>query len=971
MSTTITLEDIRRAWKSQDPALPRLVVSLANMREPYKAPRKDGVLTFSEYYRTIRSWQFARKTKDEQAHYRMERMKELESRDPEVPLPDRVKVWTIVMELWETNGPYERSCLLEIIEKVPLRWGAWRALKRIFKQAEESHDTEVFGAIAARVDQSFQNHRDDEVTRRTIAYMRRRAWRYLRRQAETLPATYADAAVDILRFYTITSTYQWRTNWISSHIWFHDRGGYSRNSFSLPWKIPSMIKSRAYSDLWLRTPRPLFTLLERAKAEQVRQFAVEALKTDFRASLRDVEPSWVIRLINVRSQIIDDFVVWLLKNVPRFEQGAFRDLGLHEPVLGLLSSPSKDARAYAAAYARTHARDLPLEQLIRLVDNDNEAVRQLAIDLIQDRDPREEVGLDAWGRLLETKYGYDLATSVLRKHFGTRELHLDWFKERLLSKNNKVFKFASELFPKVHTPENLEAQFFIDLVEDERVIKGSKSTIVNFAFTNLENYPIEKIGVEFLKRSYLQSMTTSSVQQWIRKDRIDVRSFGIDFFKALAYEPNWKADAWIKELKESGRSWAEDLSFSWGLSTGAFKILGDRRFFSPQELGFKWLMELAESSYSGYHNFAMNYMIEAFKPSDFAPEGSANDQVTAGCDYLWEATIADGEETPLSRFTQSYLRHHHAHIGKKLKEKPFEKDALIPESFLNFDRVRVLMNDSRKRIRDFALELALWDFARWNPSMEDIVELCENPYSEVFSFMSKALLATEKEEHKHYRIDTSKVSSDSVYRFCESLDKGTRGLGMKLISSNPKLADPTELFRLSESPDRQVQAFVIRSIWSLYRDRGITMHWTPPPMPVAKPKKGMSNEEKQAQKEAKLVVSSGPPQKPDNLPAEPIVLRDFMRTILFTLAPARLPKSSKSKDGQGDRLKPLPARKAKLSLIEMIRDIAVEDKDFAVFVTPLLEEFMASHGKSEHDACLVALTRIDKAHGDLQIKEGS
>ena len=959
MSTTITLEDIRRAWKSQDPALPRLVVSLANTREPYKAPRKDGVLTLQEYYRTVGSWQFSRKSKEEQAHYRMERMKELEAQDPKVPLPDRLKLWTVVRDLWEVNGPYERASLLDIIEKVPLRWGAWRALKKIFKEAEEKHDTDVFGAIAARVDQSFQRHRDDEVTRRTIAYIRRRAWRYLRRQAETLPATYADAAVDVLRFYTISSDSAWRNNWISSHIWFHDGGNYSRNSFSLPWRLPSMLKQRAYGDLWRRTPRPLFTLLERAKAEKVREFAVESLKTDFRASLREVEPTWVIRLINVRSQSIDEFVVWLLKNVPRFEQGAFRDLGLHEPVIGLLSSPSNEARDYAAAYARTHARDLPLEQLIRLIDNNVDSVRQLAIDLIQDRDPREEVGLEAWGQLLETKYGHDLAASVLRKYFGTRELHLEWFKERLLSKNDKVFNFASELFPKVHSFDSLSPSFFINLIDDDRVVKSSNWNIVNFSLRVLENYDIDKIDIEFLKRSYLQDMTTKTIQEWIDKGRVEVRSFGIEFFKVLAYEPNWKTSPWVKELKESGRSWAENLSFSWNLSGDVCKILSDRRFFSPRELGFDWLMELAQSSYGSYHNFAMNYMIDAFKPSDFSPEDSG-DQVKAGCVYLWENAIAEGEETPLSRFAMSYLRAHHPDISKQLKDKELEQDAIIPASFLSFKRTKALMNDVRKGIRQFALELARWDFARWNPPIDEILELCENPYPEIFEFMSKALLADDKEEHERYRVDISAVSSESVFRFCESLDKGTRSLGMKMISGNSGLADPTELFRLSESPDRQVQAFVIRTIWSLYRYRGITMHWTPPPMPVSDKKK------KQKQVE---VFSSGPPKRPDSLPAGPIVLRDFLRMVMFTLAPGRLPKSSKSKQGRGVRLKPLPARKAKLSLIEMIRDIAVEDKEFAVFVTPLIEEFMASRGKSEHDVCLVALTRIQKAHGVLQSKE--
>ena len=60
----------------------------------------------------------------------------------------------------------------------------------------------------------------------------------------------------------------------------------------------------------------------------------------------------------------------------------------------------------------------------------------------------------------------------------------------------------------------------------------------------------------------------------------------------------------------------------------------------------------------------------------------------------------------------------------------------------------------------------------------------------------------------------------------------------------------------------------------------------------------------------------------------------------------------------GDRLKPLSARKAKLALIEVIRDLALEDAGFARGALPLLEEFLASRGQSERAACLVAVSAL-------------
>src|SRR5690606_13910678 len=141
---------------------------------------------------------------------------------------------------------------------------------------------------------------------------------------------------------------------------------------------------RAYAELWRRTPRPVLQLLERARSEQVRKFAVQALKTDFRANLREVEAPWVARLVAGGSATAAEFVIWLLATVPEFDQGAFRELGSHEPVLQLLDSRCDPARVYAAQYARTHARDLALDRLLLLANNSNAEVRKLVADLLGD-----------------------------------------------------------------------------------------------------------------------------------------------------------------------------------------------------------------------------------------------------------------------------------------------------------------------------------------------------------------------------------------------------------------------------------------------------------------------------------------------------------------------------------------------------------------------------------------------------------
>jgi hypothetical protein len=173
-----------------------------------------------------------------------------------------------------------------------------------------------------------------------------------------------------------------------------------------------------------------------------------------------------------------------------------------------------------------------------------------------------------------------------------------------------------------------------------------------------------------------------------------------------------------------------------------------------------------------------------------------------------------------------------------------------------------------------------------------------------------------------------------------------------------------ELFRLAESPDRMVRAFVVKTTWSRYRARGVTMHWKPAPPPTA-------TVGKKPEKEAKPADRGGPPPRPEKRPAGDEALRDFLRRGLFTVPPGRLAKGATAPvepppAGQKPvKQRPLPARRSKLLLLEALRDLAVEDVGFARVLVPLIREFMVSRGASERAACLVALTRINSAHPSL------
>lgn len=359
MAAVLTLDDVRKAWDARDPRLITLIEQLCTQPVPApETPIRDGALTFDKFLYQLRDYRYRQKSKEEQAHYRTETLKALEDPKAEVPLADKLKVHEVIFALWESNDGLARDYLLRIIARVPLVYGPWKAIKKIFKESEAKNDTEIYGAIAARLDMAHAGAAyGKQVSGATIAYCVRRAWRYLRRVGLHLPATYPDVACEFLVNYT--DGVRLNGSWVFNHILYHDSKKYGRSNFRFGWNDktadPTNLKNRAYGDTWKRSHRPLFSLLERAKCDAVRDYATTALKTDFRQVLRDTEPSWVVRLVAVPSRAIHDFVVWLLQNVPKFEQSAFRTLGLHDAVLKLFDSPSADARKYAANYARTHA----------------------------------------------------------------------------------------------------------------------------------------------------------------------------------------------------------------------------------------------------------------------------------------------------------------------------------------------------------------------------------------------------------------------------------------------------------------------------------------------------------------------------------------------------------------------------------------------------------------------------------------
>ena len=293
MGTQLRLADVEQAISARDPKCVDLLIQIATApdaellnqtaaAQPNLAtntPPAEGRYTFANFPAETSSPKFYKQPADVQRQFRLEKIALLESDQADEPLSDRLRSYEIILRMWESDKSFERECLLDLLRRIPLVYGPWKAIKQIFKEAETQNDTQVLGILSFRFDVAQQGF-NCEVSNRTLNYLSRRAWRYLRNLGKTLPACYADTAVDFLVEY---ETHH-RSFWTSSQIFYHEEKKYTRTRFKnlyARFDVAGMMKHRAFPELWQRSPLPLFSLLERAKSDLTRSYAVKGPENRF------------------------------------------------------------------------------------------------------------------------------------------------------------------------------------------------------------------------------------------------------------------------------------------------------------------------------------------------------------------------------------------------------------------------------------------------------------------------------------------------------------------------------------------------------------------------------------------------------------------------------------------------------------------------------------------------------------------
>ncbi|HCT73860.1 MULTISPECIES: BRCT domain-containing protein [Psychrobacter] len=631
---SLSFSQIQQAWQVQDPSLVDKLCTLATQADAIpEIPTPEHELTFDRFLDKIFSHQFREQHPDVQFAERVAMIAKLEVDEGVSPLPDRYKIHLILTALWEDGSAYSRTILKQAITALPVSYGVWKGLKRIYKQAEFSQDYEIFGQIAAKVDlQRFDQTVSSPVSLATKTYMSLRAWRYLRQLGQQMPIGYIDAAVSVLASYDETmmagSPEQMRS-WVLNHICFHNSLDYGVNRFSSrsPRKLFDA-KGRAFFDAWQRDAEPLIKLLAIAKNEAIRQFATDSLKHDFKTQLRDVSSETLQYLSagQVHSKARDEIIVWLLENSPHFEKSKFQALGLHQVVLQLLHSHYPSAYQYAIGYTKSYAQDLSLTELMLLAMSDYEPVRIFAINNILSRDPIADIGVNGWGQLLDTEHHHQTASKQLSKHFTRRDLTPEWFFERLTSGRTHSVKFAIKKLPELYSAKELGTEYFIrvaqqlDILEQQDFSAHNDSYCMDFALDQLRRLDLSQVNAAVWQMLLLHPLSQATITDWFDEDVLSAATLDMSYWHALAYEPDWQVSEYIEQLKSAEtpiKNWHKHLAFDEYLAENVRDWLSDVRRFAPIDLGFDWLMNLAHSEQALYREFAIERINKGFLPADF------------------------------------------------------------------------------------------------------------------------------------------------------------------------------------------------------------------------------------------------------------------------------------------------------------------------------------------------------------------
>jgi hypothetical protein len=180
--------------------------------------------------------------------------------------------------------------------------------------------------------------------------------------------------------------------------------------------------------------------------------------------------------------------------------------------------------------------------------------------------------------------------------------------------------------------------------------------------------------------------------------------------------------------------------------------------------------------------------------------------------------------------------------------------------------------------------------------------------------------------------------ASEIFALAESPYKMTREIALTLIRRHYQyLGGVQRLAWLMESPAREVRLFAVRLLWDQHRPVTVANDWQP---------------------------QKGTWQAPQQRFESDQALQQFLRVVLYGLPPGRMERRATNVTEQMPE-RALPASESKRRLLGIVRDLALEQHDFAVLIIPVLVAFQHSQAKGEWQSVITTLMRIRQKHPDI------
>lgn len=449
----------------------------------------------------------------------------------------------------------------------------------------------------------------------------------------------------------------------------------------------------------------------------------------------------------------------------------------------------------------------------------------------------------------------------------------------------------------------IPASYYTQLLDDPRFDPNKNYAargIISTVFNELAKRPAREIGVAWIQKSFEDRNRTGTVGQWLGAGMLAGADLDVEWVKALVSKPR--------------------------LRPYALKLLADRRYVEPARVGLGWLLELARSTDSELATFAQRMLLENFTPADFG-----------GVDKVWELATGKKQPEAVRQFAATYLKAHHPELGPRLPEaRALGIKPRLSHADYALPMIRALMRDDRADVRRLAVAIAGEDIARWGD--QDLVyELAAAGHPEPRGLGIELLMGVIVEGATR-KVPAAWVDGRRLFQLAESPHKATREAALTLIRRlYDHVGGAERLAWLMDSPDRDVRLFGVRLFWDRHRPKPWPDDYVP----------------------RKQVGAAIGTQRFTDITA----LQQFARTVLFGLPPGRIAARDPIAAGAPQPERPLPASVAKRRLIEAMRDIGLEDVEFARTIAPVLGEFTESTAKGEWQASVQALTALRAKHG--------